>query len=781
MSRIDDVCGNYADMKNISLEKGSLFEKSAEVGLSYISSIDIDRLLAPSYEVHGAVPPNNAVRYGGWERKGANNWTSSGGSSTYTLAGHSLGHWLSAAAVFYRETGDEKILEKLNYAVERLYELQQQTGSGYIGGCEEKTFVRCFSGDENWADGYWVPWYGIHKIYQGLLDAYDYTGDPTAFIVLKRFTDWAVDGTEKLTYPQLQRVLDVEYGGMNEIFARMYEITGCKKYLDTAVRFTHAAVIDPLIKGEDRLTGLHANTQIPKIIGAAEIYEQAPETYSSYRIASENFWRFVNNDRSYAIGGNSISEHFEAEGAETLGVKTCESCNTYNMMRLTEHLFSWEQDSQYMDWYEKALYNHILGQQDPKTGEKMYFVSLLQGHHRVYEVKENSWWCCTGTGMENPGRYTRAAYYEHKDDLYVNLYMPGTFTWAPKGLSFKVETDYPYSNRVKIIVTDGAASANIKLRAPGWLESPMKVTAHGEKYASSGGEYLNIPGTWTKGDIIELVMPMSVMVYRSRNTAQIAYEYGPVVLAAELGSVKGISGVCENISNETIIDTVTAEAAYIITKGKEPADILKPVDISELRFKISGKYNSAGRDIMLRPFYEIHHSFYNVYWDLDSSGNEYEKLLNRITIDKVEPDGQQDEIGHELASNDSKQGSFAIGTESYFYRDVYGRDSSYFQYTMKVNSEKTNHLFIRCWSGDTEDDNVQCTCDIDVCVDGKPIGSQTGCKAERSLCDVFYEIPIDITQGKTAVAVKFTLGAAPGRLGRIIQIRTTTENIQIEK
>ena len=170
--------------------------------------------------------------------------------------------------------------------------------------------------------------------------------------------------------------------------------------------------MNPLIAGTDNLSGLHANTQIPKIVGAASMYEQDPEQYKDYRTASENFWHFVNDNRGYAIGGNSISEHFEAKGAESLGIKTCESCNTYNMMRLTEHLFLWDHKAEYIDWYEKALYNHILGQQEPVTGEKMYFVSLLQGHHRVYEMKEKSWWCCTGTGMENPGRYTRAIYFE---------------------------------------------------------------------------------------------------------------------------------------------------------------------------------------------------------------------------------------------------------------------------------------------------------------------------------------------------------------------------------
>lgn len=778
-TRVINVSSNYADTADIALEDGSMFEKSAETGLEYVKSIDVDRLLAPSYEMHGLEAPNGAERYGGWERKSANNWTSSGGDETYTLAGHSLGHWMSAAAVLWRETGDEEVREMLDYAVDKLDELQETTGSGYIGGCEEETFLKCFAGDSNWANGYWVPWYGVHKIYQGLLDAYDYTENTKAFTVLKRFADWAAEGTAGLSDPQMQSVLNVEYGGMNEIFARMYEITGDGEYLSTAVRFTHNSVLDPLTDGRDELTGLHANTQIPKIVGAAEIYEQDPENHAGYRTAAENFWHFVNDDRGYVIGGNSIAEHFETEGAETLGIKTCESCNTYNMMRLTEHLFDWEHDSAYMDWYEKALYNHILGQQDPDTGAKMYFVSLLQGHHRVYEVKDESWWCCTGTGMENPGRYTRTAYYEDGDGLYVNLYMPGSYTWEEKGLAFNVETEYPYSDKVKITVTGGTADADIKLRAPGWLEDEMTVSAHGEVYTSGGGEYLTVSGTWTEGDVIDITIPMQIRVYESRTEGQIAYEYGPVVLAAELGSVEGVSGVEEYISNETRIDSVTADVPYIVTGGADPKSLVSAVDTSKLTFRIDGEYVSDGNDVMLKPFYEIHHSFHSVYWNLDNGGDEYEKWLNDITVDKVEPDGQQDEIGHGLESKDSHQGSFAGGGTTYFFRDAFGSADAYFSYSMEVDGAAQNYLFVRYWGSDVpfKDSGVDYTRDFAIYIDGEHLASQQiNNNDPGSPYDVFYTIPREYTDGKEAVSVKFAVKDDRTCAGGILQMRTTSSD-----
>lgn len=780
----------FADTKNIELKKGSIFEKSAEVGLEYVKSIDVDRLLAPSYEMHDIDTPNNAVRYGGWEKAGTNNWNPSvPGNPTNTLAGHSLGHWMSAAAVFYRQSKDESVLEMLDYAVEKLNELQIETGSGYIGGCREETFIKCFSGDKDWVSGYWVPWYGIHKIYQGLLDAYEYTGNETALSVLEKFADWAVEGISNLSDEQMQEVLNVEYGGMNEIFAKMYGITGDEKYLNAARKFTHDIIIDPLVDGTDNLSGLHANTQIPKIVGIASIYEQQSEKYKDYRTASENFWHFVNNNRGYAIGGNSIAEHFEAKGAESLGIKTCESCNTYNMMRLTEHLFSWDHKAEYMDWYEKALYNHILGQQEPVTGEKMYFVSLLQGHHRVYEMKEKSWWCCTGTGMENPGRYTRVIYFEDNDDLYINLYIPNTYTWVSKGITFEVETDYPYSENVRITVKDGNAFANLKFRIPGWIADDMKVSAHGETVMSHSSGYSDVSGIWKKGDIIELTIPMNIRTYKSRIRDQIVYEYGPVVLAADLGSCENIDGVEEYIFNETRIDSVTTDVPNIIT-DKRPESIVKPKDLSKLEFIIDGSNVSDGRSIRLKPFYEIHHRFHNVYWNLNSEGDTYTKWLNDISIDILCPDGQQDEKGHGLEQNDtsgkmhknSHQGSFYSNGTAYFYRDAYGSDDAFFQYCMNVDENIQNYLFVRYWGSDEsfKNEDVVYSRDFNIYVDDEFLANQhieNNCP--HAPYDVFYKIPLNLTRGKNIVTVRFEAKNETSCAGGMLEMRITNAEKQI--
>ena len=773
--------GNFADAGNIRLAEDSLFEESAKVGLDYIKGVSVDSLLAPSFEMHGLTPPNGAQRYGGWERKSANSWVSGGGAATYTLAGHSLGHWLSAAAVMYRETGDAEILEMLNYAVEQLDYLQTESNSPYIGGVPEDTFTKMFAGDSKWADNYWVPWYGIHKIYQGLLDAYYYAENEAALKVVTKFADWAVYGTANLSDSFMQQTLGVEYGGMNEIFALMYEITGESKYLDTARRFTHDAILNPLIDGVDALSGMHANTQIPKIIGAAELYEQDPVKYADYRTACENFWDYVINDRSYVIGGNAIAEHFEAKGAETLGVKTCESCNTYNMMRLAEHLYSWTYDSKYIDWYETALYNHILGQQEPETGAKMYFVSLLQGHHRIYEDKYNSWWCCTGTGMENPGRYTRAVYYEDGDNLYVNLYLATQYLWESKGLRFKVETNYPYEDKVKITVTEGSADAVLKFRAPSWLAADMSAVVNsGDAFTEIEDGYLTLAGSWNTGDVIELTLPMDVAVYRSRSNGQIAYKYGPVVLAAELDSVEGVAGVSEYVSNETKLDSVARPVPYILSEGAELDSFVTRTSDKELTFEIDASHSSDEKAIALKPFYEIHHNFHNVYWDVDKPTGEYDKALNAVTVDKVQPDGQQDEIGHQLESKNSHNGSLVdnLTNTTYFWRDAYGSDDAYFEYTLEVD-EDTKYLFVRYWGvdGPFTADGVSYTRDFNIYIDGELLGNQQINGNSDSTYDVFYPIPETMIDGKASVVVKFAPKSENTCAGGVLEIRTMRDEV----
>lgn len=597
----------FADKRNITL-LNSVFSQSEKIGREYLDGVDIDRLLSPIFEAHSMPAPNNAKRYGGWERKSANNWEKS--PETFSLAGHSLGHFLSALSECYAKSGDEKLKQKILYIVSQLESVQSNAKSGYIGGCKENCFTELF--DKNltsWAEGYWVPWYNLHKIFKGLTDAYSVTEDQTVLRVLLRFADWACNGLSDFSDEDFEKMLEYEHGGMNEVFANLYRITKNEKYLCFAEKFTHKKLFRFLLKGEDKLDGWHANTQIPKVTGMAAIYAAAPEAHKEYRTAAENFWRFVTQDHSYAIGGNSDKEHFEKKGKETLSKKTCESCNTYNMMRLCEYLFSFNQKSEYFDWYENALLNHILAQQD-ESGAKMYFVSLLQGHHRTYEKKYKSWWCCTGTGMENPEKYENNIFFFDGSTLYINLYMPSRL--ETDGISLEINTDYPYSDKISIAVKRNTEIDSLKLRIPEFSHKAAAIRHGAKEFREIEKGYFtvsNIKG----GDTVELTLPMEITEYKSREKDVCALKYGPVTLCAPLGKIT--DKVSEYISNELLIDDITVEYPSLLLNGKSAETCVEISDRKKLIFKIPAKYSTLGTPIILKPFFETRHEFYTVYFD----------------------------------------------------------------------------------------------------------------------------------------------------------------------
>lgn len=597
----------FADKRNITL-LNSVFSQSEKIGREYLDGVDIDRLLSPIFEAHNMPAPNNAKRYGGWERKSANNWEKS--PETFSLAGHSLGHFLSALSECYAKSGDEKLKQKILYIVSQLESVQSNAKSGYIGGCKENCFTELF--DKNltsWAEGYWVPWYNLHKIFKGLTDAYSVTEDQTVLRVLLRFADWACDGLSDFSDEDFEKMLEYEHGGMNEVFANLYRITKNEKYLYFAEKFTHKKLFRFLLKGEDKLDGWHANTQIPKVTGMAAIYAAAPEAHKEYRTAAENFWRFVTQDRSYAIGGNSDKEHFEKKGKETLSKKTCESCNTYNMMRLCEYLFSFKQKSEYFDWYENALLNHILAQQD-ESGAKMYFVSLLQGHHRTYEKKYKSWWCCTGTGMENPEKYENNIFFFDGSTLYINLYIPSRL--ETDGISLEINTDYPYSDKINIAVKRNTEIDSLKLRIPEFSHKAAAIRHGAKEFREIEKGYFTVSNI-KSGDTVELTLPMEITEYKSREKDVCALKYGPVTLCAPLGKIT--DKVSEYISNELLIDDITVEYPSLLLNGKSAETCVEISDRKKLIFKIPAKNSTLGTPIILKPFFETRHEFYTVYFD----------------------------------------------------------------------------------------------------------------------------------------------------------------------
>lgn len=763
--------GSSFEMSEVKLTDG-IFKNSQDTGLAFVKSLDVDRLLAPVAYSTGA-STDKSKYYGGWEAYKYRTYNGTG------ISGHSLGHWMSAASDMYAVTGDSEVKEMLDYAVDKLEEYQKTDGTGYIGGVEKSGLLRAFNGNMRVSafdlSGYWVPWYSFHKIYQGLIDAYTLTGNRKALNVACSFADWAIDATKDMSDDKFAEMLNCEHGGMNEVMAELYGITGEKKYLDMAERFTHRAIIEPLSREVDELQGKHANTQIPKVIGAAEIYEENADR-TDYRAAAEFFYDTVANHRSYVIGGNSNREHFGSLTDETLGTQTCETCNTYNMMKLAEHLYAWNHDAEYMDYYEKALFNHILASQDPDTGMKTYFMATKQGHFKVYSTKENSFWCCVGSGMENPGRYTRDIYYKDGNEFYVNQFISSTVNWKEKNVTVSQTTNYPYEETTTVKIESGSADFAMKIRIPSWIDKAAVIKINDEEAISvTQTGYFTIERTWNAGDTVTVTLPMGLHTYTSRGDEhRVSFMYGPVVLAGALGTENFPSS--DIVGDHTSLDSAASiKVPDIIAKDKSPETFITPADISKLEFKMT----SGENEIKLIPYFDLHHERYSLYWMLYGKDeviqkDEFAAALDAVTLDAVYPNEQQPEVDHNMQKNNSDSGYF--DTVSKGWRDTRGADG-YFSYDVKINPDRTNYVMAVYWGGDVPftKDGVRYTRDFSILADDTVIGAEVlNNSSPGKLMYRFYEIPSEIAEGKDKITVKFKPNGASCAAGGVFEVRTTT-------
>lgn len=737
-------------MENVTLLDG-IFKESQEKGKEYLIYLDIDRLMAPFYEAFSQLPKK--ARYGGWE--------------STLISGHSIGHWLSAASTMYAVTKDEELVHKIEYAVNELAHVQSFDEDGYVSGFPRTYFDKVFTGDfevENFSlAGGWVPWYSIHKIFAGLIDVYSLTGNKKALEVVTKLSYWAKKGTDNLNDEQFQRMLICEHGGMNEAMADLYTITNNEDYLKLAIRFCHHAILDPLSKGIDELEGKHANTQIPKVIGAAKLYEITGN--EDYKNMAVFFWNEVTKNRSYIIGGNSIGEHFGPVNKETLGITTAETCNTYNMLKLTEHLFQWNHRSEYIDYYERALYNHILASQDPESGMKTYFVSTQPGHFKIYCSPDNSFWCCTGTGMENPARYTRNIYYQEQEDLFVNLFIASELIMDEKKIKLRQETDFPRFNKVRLYFEEAAAEfLNVHIRVPYWVSGALTVFVNGVKTNSiSENGYVTIGRNWSGGDTIEFTLPMDLHTYTAKdNPRKVGFMYGPVVLAGALGKENfPESDILEDhlkLNNYPLIDVPS-----LVADKEDLNQWIKPVEGFPLTFETDKVGQPGNQKITLVPFYNLHHQRYTLYWNLmdeedyktfvDKEKEELERL-RAITVDVVQPGEQQPEIEHGVNSKNSQTGYFNVVEKS--WRD--SRGEGFFSYEMLVEPDKKMYLQVTYFGGDKTlfADGKKYERDFEILIDGQLVATQ---KLEGNhsdgLFNIYYEIPLTVTEGKQQVEVKF--------------------------
>ena len=721
----------------------SPFKKAMELDGAWLLKLDPDRLLYRFYKNAGLETKGEI--YGGWESMG--------------ISGHTLGHYLSACSMMYASTGDERFKEKVAYTVGQLAKCQEARGTGYVGGIpdEEKLWNDVAAGKISSKgfdlNGAWVPWYTLHKLWAGLIDSYLWCDNEQAKTVVVKLSDWAVDELKNLNDAQFQKMLACEHGGMNEVLANVYAMTGEKKYLDLSRRFYQKAVLDPLSQRKDDLNGLHANTQIPKIIGCARLYELTGEK-KDLTIASF-FWDAVVHHHTYANGGNSNYEHFgPADSLATrLGTNTSETCNTYNMLKLTRHLFALDPEVKYADYYEKALYNHILASQNPETGMVCYYVPLASGDEKTYSTPFDSFWCCVGTGFENHAKYGGSIYFKGADgSLYVNLFIPSVLNWKEKNLTLTTETDYPASGNVKFLIdTSKPESIPLKVRVPSWLKAAPVIKVNGEEInqPAKPGTYATIERKWQKGDVVTMDLPLDLRAEPMPDDRQKeAIYYGPALLSASLKYL-------ENDKNfEYKIPVLLAENEPI-------GQVVEEKSQHPLVFETNA--TGRGNEISLIPFYKMHHQKYMVYFDVLGKDDwkekrkvEDEKIKERLalearTVDEMRIGEMQPERDHDFKGEKTNTG----GMNGKKWRDA--SDGGWFSFDLKVQHGVPLELMCTYWGSDSGN-RV-----FDVLVDGQKIATQTlDNNHPGKFFDEHYPVPPEVLKGKDKITVRFQ--AHPGKM-----------------
>lgn len=636
----------------------SPFLDAQTTDMHYLLALEPDRLLAPFQREAGL--PLKQESYGNWESSG--------------LDGHLGGHYLTALALMYASTGDAEILRRLNYFVAELKKCQQKNGDGYLGGIPggKDAFSQIALGkmqaDSFSVNGKWVPWYNLHKTFAGLRDAYKYTGNQDAKAILIALSDWALSLTNHLTDEQMQTMLRSEQGGMNEVLADVAEITGDKKYMALAVRFSHQAILNPLEHQQDKLTGLHANTQIPKVIGFKRIGDLTNQ--KDWQDAAQFFWQTVHDHRTVAIGGNSVKEHFhddkdfssminEVEGPET--------CNTYNMLKLTELLYLTDSKVSYADYYERALYNHILSSQRPETGGFVYFTPMRPNHYRVYSQVDKAMWCCVGSGIESHAKYGEFIYAHGGDSLYLNLFIPSTLNWKEKNIQLTQNTIFPDEESTHITI-NSTKKFTLKIRYPEWVakgELTVNVNKKPINFSAQPGEYISVKRAWRKGDKININFPMKTHLEQMPDQSNYyALLHGPIVLAAKTNPfpTEKLNYIADDSRMGHIAQgqVCPLEAApLLVNDSTDFIAKIKPVAGKSLTFTapdlVKGKDSGTMEFI---PFFRLHDSRYSLYFPYTTPDNlaalqiatakkETERLaLDAITIDQVAPGEQQPESDH---------------------------------------------------------------------------------------------------------------------------------------
>jgi hypothetical protein len=755
---------------------GGPLKRAQDLDAQYLLELEPDRMLAYYRQRAGLEP--KAKPYDGWDGGGRN------------LTGHIAGHYLSAVSLMWAATGDARFKERADYIVNELQEVQDKHGDGYLsalaGGRDafnalSRGEIRSSGFDLN---GLWSPWYTLHKTYAGLRDAYRYTGNRTALDVEIKFAEWAERILSKLTDAQIQRMLNTEFGGMNEVLIDLYADTGDKRWLDLSYKFEHRSFIEPLQRHQDILEGKHGNTQVPKLIGSADRFGYAGDPGDI--VAASFFWDQVVQHHSFATGGHGQDEYFGPPDmlSDHVDGRTAETCNVYNMLKLTRRLFAFRPDAHYADFHERALFNHILSSIDPKDGRMCYMVPVGRAVQREYQQMFRSFTCCVGTGMESHALHADGIYYESGDKLWMNLYVPSTADWTAAGVKLQMNTNFPEGDSARLKLTLKSPKIfTLALRRPYWLGDGFSVKVNGEavpedvidpyrnvpesgrqvanlRRMKESGSYVELKRTWRSGDTVDLILPKTLRLEPLRdNPRRVAIMWGPLVLAGDLGPERE-RGRERGASYER--DPALRESwptVPVFVAAEQPVDEwVKPVANEPGHFRVTG----AGREIEadLVPFYRLHRRTYAVYFDLftqpewkekkaeSAAEQQRRRRLELATVAYAQPGQMQPERDFNYQGSDDARVVRVMGRSG-------RRARTWFSFDLPVEPTHPMALVVTYYSAERRRGPAK----FQILVDGQRVGNQevTRSSPERFF-DVEYAIPASLVQGKEKVTVRFQAG-----------------------